>query len=152
MLIFLGGFGPFPFFKLSRKMHLQTTSDPKSHSFYHLGGNLKDSKKWLSENTKIPRPSKLVRKYRHLFNILFDLSGFTYVLRCFVIFRFQNLSRFHHRQIFENARRSQLFRAHHILKKTKTKHEFHILLCPIGSTISETLDFWNDEIWDINVF
>ena len=45
-------------------------------------------KKWLSENAKIPRPPTLVRKYRNLFKIMFDLIGFTHVLRCFMIFIF----------------------------------------------------------------
>ena len=60
-------------------------------------GNLKDSKMWLSRNTKIPRPSKLVNKYRHF--PLFDLVWFTYVSRFLRLSDFQSSSRFHHRKI-----------------------------------------------------
>ena len=38
-------------------------------------GNLKDSKIWLSKNTKSPRPSNLVKKYRHFFNNIDTFSN-----------------------------------------------------------------------------
>ena len=49
-------------------------------------------KKWLSKNTQIPRPTNLVRKYRHFFKIMFDSVGFTYGLRiCMVLIQISKI-------------------------------------------------------------
>ena len=94
-------------------------------------GNLKDSKKWVYENTKIPRPSNLVRKYRRLFirkyrRVFKNCFWFTGIYVCFKLSLwfsdFQNSPRFHHRKIFGNARRNQLFWTHQIWEsKNETK-------------------------------
>ena len=42
--------------------------------------DLKDSKKWSSENTKIPRPSKMIQ-HHDLFKRTFVLIDFTSVLK-----------------------------------------------------------------------
>ena len=88
-------------------------------------GNLKDSKNWLSEITKIPRPSKLLRKYRHFFEFMFDLVGFTSVLSFCCEF---SISKIHQdsttEHFFENVRRNQLSWTHQVLKKTKVSFAF----------------------------
>ena len=127
-------------------------------SYWSANKNLKDSKKWLAENTNIPRPSDLVRTYRHLFKendcpkyqdstpvkfspkvstrfpksflMQYDLLMF---LKMFMIFQ---MSRIHQDsttdKFFENARRYQLFWTHQI---SKTKQSVPHFWCPTGSGI-----------------
>ena len=69
--------------------------------------DLKDSKIWSSNNTKIPRPSKIIQKYSILFENVFGLVGFR-----FDRFQdFKDLSRVHHPILlfFQNDRDWRFF-------------------------------------------
>ena len=68
--------------------------------------DLKDSENWSSENTKIPRPSKIVLKKQHILKTIFDLIGFTYVLGLSTIM--EDLLRFHHRIFHFYLKRSEI--------------------------------------------
>ena len=54
---------------------------PRFHADPKLLGNPKDSTKWSSKNTKIPRGFKIMENGQYVFKNMFDLVGFTYVLK-----------------------------------------------------------------------
>ena len=74
------------------------------------------------KNTRIPPRSEIV------FKKMFDLMGFTYVLRCFLIFRFLKCIKIPPPKILSNGRRYQLFWTHQVYshpplnKKIKTNY------------------------------
>ena len=83
-------------------------------------GNPKDSVIWFAKHKDIPRQSKISQKVSALFEFMFDLIGFAYVLSFLNDF---DISKIHQDsttdKIFENARRSHVFYTHHILNKNK---------------------------------
>ena len=109
--------------------------------------NPEDSKNWFAENTKIPRQSKLVKEYRHVFNNLFDLTGFTYVLRFFYDSHISNIyqdsTTEHYLKAFGEANCFGSTR----FWKNKTNMSSTLLMSGSAMFILDMLDSPNVEIW-----
>ena len=113
------------------------------------GSTYQRFRNWFFKNTKIPRPSKLVEKYRHLFKFICDLIGISYVSQFFGFPDF-HFSRFHHRKnIWKRSEKPIVFGFKTIRRKYRDVTPIQNSSKGIGTF---QIDFWFNRIYLRSVF
>ena len=123
---------------------------PKIPRFHAVENYLRILKmqKCFSQNTRFRADPKLWKMVNIFFKNMFDLIGFTYVLKILEISKIYQDSTIVF--CFENARRSQSFWTYQIWGKTLKINS--TCLMPGSVKQMEILDFRNVEIWKIILF